>query len=522
MKLKSALAALLLASSALACAQLRLPNTFSDHAVVQRERPIRVYGWALPGEQVSIAFHQQNVKATADVYGYWETTLAPEAAGGPYTLTASGDEAGDTPVTRQDILIGDVWLASGQSNMEMPLRGFPSGNAVVKDAEKEIASATHPRIRLLVQTRRGSTYPLEETDNTWTECTPDTVRTFSAIGYFFAREIEADQHVPIGVIDATGGGTPVEAWTSLDMAAELGYRYEMFDRLDGARLHAQAAATAERKARLSAADKAGHAPATTDLPHDLQGVNRDDWAIGSLYNGMIAPYARLAVRGVLWYQGETDTNALMAPEYRYSFPALIEDWRSHFGEPTLPFLFVQLAGFTGGEGWPVVRDAQRRTEAERRATGMAVALDVGMEHNIHPADKQTVAHRLALLAREQAYGEKLDGHSPALRRTAVEGSAMRVYFDHAEHLKSSTNGLGNWELQGEDGRFHAATARIERSGKEDTVVVESKDVKLPRAVRYAWRAWATSFVYNDAGLPLGTFTSLGYATRPQPQYPALP
>src|SRR6202167_3696988 len=199
--------------SAPARADVRLPHLLSDHAVLQRDRPIHIWGWATPGAHLTAHFHAQTVLAQADSFGAWSLWLAPESAGGPYTLTISGD---GPDLTLSDLLIGDVCFASGQSNMEMPMRGFP-GNAVLKDADKEIAAATNPKLRLLVVDKKSSDYPLNDVPNGWTLCTPETAANFSAVAYFYGREIAAHENVPVGLIDSTWGGTPADSWISLDM-----------------------------------------------------------------------------------------------------------------------------------------------------------------------------------------------------------------------------------------------------------------------------------------------------------------
>jgi sialate O-acetylesterase len=209
----------LVALSLPATAAVQLANLFSDHAVLQRNQPVRIWGWAHDGENVTVRFHGQTVSAQTDPTGNWEAWLKPEVPGGPYTLTISSD-SGDTPIERKDILVGDVWLASGQSNMEFPLAGFTGTvPSPLKDGEKEIASATHPRIRLLLQKKATSTVPLSQGSDVWTECTPETARHFSALAYFFGREISEHEDVPVGLIDTTWGGTPAHSWISPEALA---------------------------------------------------------------------------------------------------------------------------------------------------------------------------------------------------------------------------------------------------------------------------------------------------------------
>jgi sialate O-acetylesterase len=485
-----------------AAAEIHLPNLFSDHAVLQRDRPVRIWGWAHAGENVTIRFHGQTLTAQTDPIGYWEAWLKPEPAGGPYTLTVTGDSTA-TAIERKDILVGDVWLASGQSNMEFPLAGFT--NAALKDGEKEIAAASHPRIRLLIQKRATSTVPLTEASDTWTECTPDNARHFSAVAYFFGREISEREDVPVGLIDDTWGGTPAHSWISPDALAAANLTSVFDDAATIARDQGRADQIRANYAREDAALQAAGKPVTSHprIADDHGGA----WTPGTLFNAMIAPYTRYTIKGVLWYQGETDSEASRAPYYSRVFPTLISDWRHQWGERDFPFFFVQISSFNSpAAGWPLVRDAQRRTLSLRN-TGMAVTLDVGTPDNVHPPDKQTVGHRLALAARAIAYGETIEYSSPEFLQATTEPNAMRVWFTHAEGLTSRGQEVGGFELAGDDRKFMPATARIEKIGEKDTVLVSSPQIAFPRFVRYDWSGVVTTFLYNKADLPAGTFTS---------------
>lgn len=485
-----------------ATAAVQLSNLFSDHAVLQRDRPVRIWGWGQPGENVTVRFHGQSVAAQTDPSGYWEAWLRPESAGGPFTLEVSGD-ATPAPLERKDILVGDVWLASGQSNMEFPLAGFTG--APLKDGEKEIAAANHPRIRLMVQKKATSTVPLNEASDPWTECTPETARHFSAVAYFFGREISEREHVPVGLIDTTWGGTPAHSWISPSAlaAANLTSVFE-----DGGAIAQEQGRADQMKANFAREDAAlqaaGKPPATHPrIPTDHGGA----WAPGTLFNAMIAPYTRYTIKGVLWYQGETDSDARRAPYYHRVFSTLIADWRRQWAEGDFPFFFVQICSFNStAAGWPTVRDAQRRTLA-LRDTGMAVTVDVGLPDNVHPPDKQTVADRLALAARATVYGEKIEYSSPEFLQATSEGNALRVWFTHGEGLTTRGPEVGGFEVAGDDHAFVPATAKIEKMGENDTVVVSSPKIAFPRFVRYDWSGVVTTFLYNKAGLPAGTFTS---------------
>ncbi|RXH54571.1 sialate O-acetylesterase [Granulicella sibirica] len=497
MRLAATLLLATLCTASPLAAEVALPHVLSDHAVLQREKPVRIWGSAAPSENVTVKFHGQTVTAQADTFGLWEAWLKPEAAGGPFTLTVSGD-ATATPLQRTDILVGDVWIASGQSNMEMPLKGF--NGAPLKDQEKEIAAASQPKLRLLLQKKRTSATPLGDSEDTWTQCTPDTAKDFSAVAYFFGREISNKEHVPIGLIDTTWGGTPAHSWISPQGIAYANLPSVATDAGKIAQDQGSADALKARYAIEDAALKAAGKPLPTHprLPSDHGG----SWTPGTLFNAMIAPYTMYTIKGAIWYQGETDASAERAPNYNRVLTALIQDWRRQWAQGEFPFLFVQISSFGNGTEWGTLRDAQRRT-LELGGTGMAVTLDVGLAANIHPPDKQTVGNRLALSALQDVYGEKLEGTSPLFVEATPEGSAMRVWFSHAEGLTTKGKPLGGFEIAGADRKYVPATGTIEKN----TILLSSPSVPAPRYVRYAWTGTVNDWLYNAAGLPAGSFTS---------------
>lgn len=509
--------ALLFFTTLPALAEVRLPKLWSDHAVLQRDRPIHVWGWGEAGERVTVMLHpttpgtkpsaDDSASATTDVQGHWSLYLQPHTAGGgPYTLIVSGTNT----ITVSDLLIGDVWVASGQSNMEMPLSGFP-GSAVLKNGAEEIRSANHPEIRILHEPKRASMYPLQDEDATWTMCTPETAADFSAVAYFFAREIQQDQKVPIGVVEADWGGTPAEAWTSLHTLGNDAALMPVFA-ARAADMDQQADAEAI-KARYAREDAEAKAQGRTPASHPWQ-PPVEAWAAASLYNGMIAPVTPLAIRGVIWYQGEANSSLERAPLYHRLFSSMIEDWRRQFAQGDIPFLYAQISSFRSSpaEDWGELRDAQRRTLSVAH-TAMAVTLDVGDPDNVHPADKQTVGHRLALAARRNAYGEDVRSSGPLFRQATIEGSDMRVWFTGTDgKLAAKGDTLQGFELAGADHRFLPATARIGDDG--ETVVVASEQLKQPSYVRYAWANAPAANLTDAAGLPASTFTSEPVPTLP--------
>jgi sialate O-acetylesterase len=475
---------------------VKLPGLLSSHMVLQREMPIHLWGWSDPGEKITVELHGVSRATVGNTIGAWSVYLPPETAGGPYRLTVSAKNE----IILEDILIGDVWFASGQSNMEMPLKGFPG--APLQNSAEEIAHALQPEIRLINFPKKAQDFPQRNIDASWTACTPETAANFSAAAYFFGRELNAREHVPIGLIDATWGGTPAEAWVSLQGIAKDAALMPVFaTRAEMMRSQADSQATlAAEKREDEAAKKAGQPP-----PQHAWRPDPSSWAPSWLFNGMVAPATPYAIKGVIWYQGESNSRLAFAPMYAKIFPALIADWRERWREGDFPFLFVQIANFKSndGEAWAVIREAQRRTLAVAH-TAMVVTTDIGNPDNVHPADKQTVGARLALAARALAYGEKVEDSGPLFRQATTESEGIRVWFDHTGGgLKAGGDTLQGFEIAGSDGHFVAAAARIDGN----TVVVSGGDVADPKYVRYGWANAPSINLFNTDGLPASPFTS---------------
>ena len=486
----------MLAFCSSAVGQVSMPHFFTDHMVLQRSQPIRVWGEATPGEKVSVTLGDSGAEATTDSLGHWTVSLPSRSAGGPFELKIrSSDE-----LIFRDVMVGDVWIAAGQSNMEMPLRGFP-GSAVLKNSEQEIAAANHPQIRLLHIARRASPYPQADAEGEWSLCTPETARNISAVGYFFAREIEADQHVAIGLIDATWGGTPAESWTSLQglsRSAALTPVYRFWSEFAATQKDVKAVAARE-KVEDAAAQKQGKAK-----PKHSWHPNPDSWAPAGIYNGMISPLTPMSVRGVIWYQGETNSDVRRVGAYQQTFTALIQDWRTQWGIGDFPFIYAQISSFrsTPQENWGMLRDAQRRTLSVAN-TAMIPTLDVGDPENVHPSDKQTVGHRLALAAKSLAYGEKTPFSGPLFERADLDGRSLQISFTHVTKLHCKAKLCAGFEVAGEDHRFVPATATI----KDSFVQVQAAQVSEPRYVRYAWANAPEGDLTDEQGLPAPTFSS---------------
>ncbi len=614
---------------------------FTDNMVLQRGMADPVWGWAAPGERVSVSFHGRTALAVAGRDGKWTAKVGPFAAGGPYTLTIAGPQT----VTLKNVMVGDVWLCSGQSNME-----FGVGELV--KPKETIAAASDPDLRLFTVPKIPATLPLETlSGGRWQESSPETIKAqgtwngFSAVAYFFGRKLRRDTHVPIGLLLSSWGGTPAEAWTSEAGLRKSGPDFDpLLDRLDAA--PGSKVTLDQQVADWYAKNDPGtpanwQAPAFDDsswpaipapgffqdagIP-ELSGVNGvvwyrrkfdlpagsagkdavlhllvDDndttWVNGKqvgatqgylsprayavpaallkptgnvvavrvldtggkggiwggpaglnlavtgsdplpltgpwrvklgvaltavpplpisiennqnfpsvLFNGQIAPLATFGIKGVIWYQGETNSDR--SRQYRRLLPALIGDWRTHWGEGDFPFLIVQLAGWKpGGPDYAALRDAQWRTSKTVPNAGIATAMDVDDESNIHPKNKEEVGRRLALVAEAKVYGEKVPFAGPVYRFSSVSGSSVTLTFTHTDGGLVSRTGphLTGFEIAGRGGVFVPATAHIVK----DTVVVSSPKVPAPASVRYAWSGFPECSLYNGAGLPAFPFDTSG-------------
>ncbi|HVJ07352.1 MAG TPA: sialate O-acetylesterase [Acidisarcina sp.] len=484
----AALFALLSASAA--WSEVKLPSIYADHMVVQRGMPVVVRGSANPGEAVSVTFRGATRKAVADKFGLWEVGLPAGIAGGPFTM----DVVASNTVTFSDVLVGDVWVASGQSNMEFPM-------SRVRNAAEELKTADRPNIRLFHVEKAASQYALDDvTAKTWVACTPETVTDFSAVAFFFAKDVQADQKVPLGLIEADWGGTPAEAWTSmraLSADASLMPVFSEWGKMTDAQSHRMRELDYEKHAREAAKAEGKPEPRFPWHPEIRS------YAPGELWNAMIAPLTHFPIRGVIWYQGETNSAVGRWPIYSHLFQTMIRDWRHSWGQGDFPFLFVQISSYhSPEENWPEARDAQRRVLALRN-TAMAVTIDIGNPDDVHPTNKQDVGARLALAARALAYNETLEYSGPLYRMVSPEEGGLRVWFDHSAGLVAKGGAPRGFEIAGADRKFVKAQARIDGQ----SVVVSSAEVAEPEYVRYSWSEVPDGNLYNAAGLPASPFVS---------------
>ena len=484
-----------LASSAFA--DVKLPSIISDNMVLQQDTPANVWGWADPGETITVKFAGKSAAATAGPDGKWSTKLEGLTAGTTGELTVSGKNT----LTIKNVVVGEVWVASGQSNMEFTVnRG--------KDADEEAKAADFPMIRMYTVKKNPKTEPAEDAEGKWEVCTPQTVPNFSAVGYFFARRLYQTLKQPIGVIHTSWGGTPAEYWTPKSILARDPAFKPIFDSWDQAVAnYPQAKAKYdEEMAAFKEASKTPPAPGAT-APKPPRAPRGSD-AFGApacLFNGMIAPLLDYTVRGVIWYQGEA--NARAAELYKKLFPTMINSWRAAWQNADMPFLYVQLANYMQRHPEPTDTDWARLREAQLQTlevphTGMAVAIDIGESKDIHPKNKQEVGRRLALWAEATVYYRDQEYSGPLPSGFQTEDGKIRLTFRNGEDMKASDGGkIKGFAIAGEDRKFYWADVEIQG----DHVVLSSPQVPNPVAVRYGWDDDPDCNLINNTGLPATPF-----------------
>ena len=482
-----------------AMAAVTVPSIIGDHMVLQEGKSAPVWGKAAPGESVSVSIGGKTVKTTADKDGRWMVKLPKMKAGGPLEMTITGKE---NALAVKDILVGEVWIGSGQSNMQWTVKDSKNG----KD---ECAAANYPNIRLFYVKRTVATTPQDNCEGEWKVCTPESVPDFSAVLFFFGRDLHKELNLPVGLIHSSWGGTPAESWTTRETLAADPELKVIVDRWDqnlanypvakaayDKDVQAWEKAVAEAKAAGQAEPKKPAAPQGPDSP----------WLAGGLYNAMIHPIVPYGVKGAVWYQGES--NAGRAYQYRNLFSTMIKDWRRVWGTDDFSFYFVQLANFTAVKPEPEDSDWAELREAQNMAlklknTGVALAIDIGEEKDIHPRNKQEVGRRLALNALAKDYDKNVVFSGPMYKSVRVKGNEAVIKFSHTENGLVARGGdaLKGFAIAGADKKFVWADAKI----VGNTVVVSSPKVDKPVAVRYAWANNPVCNLYNGAGLPASPF-----------------
>ncbi|MDI1307265.1 MAG: sialate O-acetylesterase [bacterium] len=441
-----------------AVANVTLPNVLSDNMVLQRNSEVTIWGWANPQEEVVIipSWNHQEYKIKASNQAKWEMNIPTPKEGGPYTISIKGYNE----IVLKNILIGEVWICSGQSNMEMSASwGIENGDEVVKNA-------TNPNIRFFMIPKLTATTPQNNVSGNWMECTPETMKYFSATGYFFAKRLQEQlKNVPIGLIGSNWGGTPAEIWMPEEVIQKDSVLME------------------SAKTRKE----------------ESYGPNQP----GRAFNAMIYPLVGFKIAGVIWYQGESNVGS---PVYDKTFSALITSWRKLWNYE-FPFYYVQIAPYKYGEnhfGGAEIRNAQRKVLQEVPNTGMAITSDISPIDDIHPKDKKSVGTRLANLALVNTYKTNSDVvNGPLYKAIKIDKNKVVVAFDYADGLYFTIKKSNQFEIAGTDNVFYEAEAVI----KKNTVILKSDKVAHPVKVRFAWTNTAQSELFNKANLPASSFVS---------------
>ena len=439
-----------------AFANVTLPNVISDNMVLQRNTEVTIWGWANPQEEVVISPSWNNLsyKIKASNQAKWEINIPTPKEGGPFSISIKGYNE----IVLKNILIGEVWICSGQSNMEMNASwGIDNGDEAIKNA-------TNPNIRFFTVPKLTATTPQNNLFGNWTECTPETMKYFSSVGYFFAKRLQEDlKNVPIGLISPNWGGTPAEIWMPEEVIQNDVVLLE--------------AAKTRRE--------------------ETYGPNQP----GRAFNAMIYPLTGFKIAGVLWYQGESNVGSTV---YDRTFSALITSWRKLW-KSDFPFYFVQIAPYKYGEnhfGGAIIRDAQRKVLQEVSNTGMVVTSDISPIDDIHPKDKKSVGTRLANLALVNTYKTNTAlVNGPLYKGMNIEKNKVVVSFDFAEGLHFSNTKSNQFEIAGADGIFYEAVASI----KKNNVILQSDKIRNPVKVRYSWKNTDQSNLFNKANLPASSF-----------------
>lgn len=449
-------------------AEVKLPAIFSDNMVLQQKSKVAIWGWAKPNSRVRItdSWSKNSVETTVGNDGKWKTFLETPGYGGPHRLTVSDGKA----VTLKNVMIGEVWLCTGQSNMEMPMKGF-LGQPVL-NSNMDILKSKNSNIRLVVIPRSSKTVPQDDFKGGWTEANPETVSNFSATGYYFGRLLNQMLDIPVGLIDVSYGGSCIQAWMSKNTSVPF-----------------------EDKKVPNPGD-------SIPVPNRTPTV---------LFNGMLNPVIGYTIKGCIWYQGET--NYEESDLYQTLFPTMVKEWRMLWGEGNFPFYFTQIAPFDYSvfkknnpekNNSAYIRDAQRLCQATIPNSGMAVLMDIGEKDCIHPRHKQVTGERLAMWALGDTYGIKgFEYKSPEYKAMTVKNGEVTVSFDNAENGLTTFTGdsITQFEIAGKDRIFYPATVKLRRK----SVILSSSKVPEPVAVRYAFKDYLIGQLFGTNGLPVSSF-----------------
>jgi sialate O-acetylesterase len=487
---------LFLLFAAAVSAEVKPSALFSDHMVLQSGMTVPVWGTASPGEVVKVTLNGQSQTATAGPDGKWMVRLGKLKAGGPWEMQIEGKNT----ITVKDVLVGEVWVGSGQSNMAFTVSKKAAPYAGMLDEEKEIAAANHPTIRMFTVKERKAYTPQDDVAGEWKICSPETVPGFSAVGYLFARDLQAKLNVPVGILTVAYGASTAEAWVPREAVAADPQMKPMLDKFDALEEFFKTHPGAKN-------EDAPPGPQTLNArpprPGPFRDPVQDQHEPTVLFNGMLHSVIPYAIRGAIWYQGESITGGKAGLAlYPYVMETMVTQWRALWGEGDFPFYAVQLPALKNVSNNPLVREGQARILSLPNS-GLAVTIDVGDPDNVHPKNKAPVGERLMLIAMANVYGRKLEYSGPRYKSMKVKGNAIRIGFTHVDGGLAAKDGPLKWfQIAGDDHQFVDAEATI--TGK--TVIVKSDKVAKPAAVRYAWDNYPIGCnLFNAAGLPAAPF-----------------
>ena len=488
-------------------ADVKLPGLFSDNMVLQQNMRVPIWGWADEGEKVTVSF--RNSKATALTKGgRWQVVLGSFKEGGPDQLTVSGQNT----ITLTNVMVGEVWVCSGQSNMEWPLSSS-------FESQGDISTSSNPMLRLFTVPRLKAEQPVPDVKASWVESSPESTPKFSAVAYYFGRALQTARKVPVGLIHTSWGGSPAEVWMRQQVLdANPEYKKSILDKY--------AADLNQYQEDLARFNKEQEQLKQQGQASDKKAPQKPNWKPAELYNGMIVPLLPYAIKGAIWYQGES--NAGRAYQYRSLFADMIRNWRQDWGEGNFTFLAVQLAPWDknkkrsleeitaapGDSDWAELREAQIMAAQTLPKVGIAVITDVGDKDDIHPTRKQPVGERLALAAREIAYGEKLVYSGPTYKSMKISGNKIILTFNNVGRgLEARDGELKGFSIAGADQKFVLAKAAVQGN----KVVVSNLQVSQPVAVRYGWADYPVVNLWNKDGLPASPFRTDNFpmVTRPK-------
>ena len=490
---------ILAAAAFTARADVKVPTLFTEHMVLQQGKPLQFWGWADKDESVTVELNGVKTTVTPGSTGRWQATLPARKAGGPYKLEFRARNT----ISYSDVMVGEVWICSGQSNMEWPLsRSY--------QPQKDITHAANPMIRLFTVPKLKAEAPVSDVKSSWQMCTPETVQSFSAVGYYFGRDLQAARGVAVGLIHTSWGGSPAEVWMREEvLTSNPRYKAEIMDAYAPQRERfQQALATWEKESAAAKAEGKAFAK-----PRPNAG-----WRPTELYNGMIAPLIPYGIAGAIWYQGES--NAGRAEQYRSLYADMIRNWRADFGQGDFTFLGVQLAPYDasrrrslaeitaapGESNWAELREAQNLATTSLTNVGIAVITDVGHKDDIHPTVKEPVGARLALAARKIAYKEAITASGPVYRDMTIKPGMIEITFANVGKGLEFRGGRGmGFAICGDDRKWVWADAELSGLIAKTKVAVSSPLVPNPVAVRYGWSDFPFVNLWNKNGLPASPF-----------------